>query len=404
VKTTTTINGNIGNVVVDRDHKHDIPPVTKLLPSTKAKIKQMVEEGRQVTGAICNFGQLFPKDLASQQEDRVNARVRKSHTELFGEDLDFGGIPHLMEVIIKEDFVRDAIKDIGEPSKTICFVQTNFQQTVLKTCDYIFGDISYKLCRNYYKMVLTGFNHVTRQGSVVATAFLERADEISYATFFKTLFRHNPTLITVTATNVTFSFEAFCVDFSDAQRKGLMNAVCTVAHGQGCRLTKFQIEAAVFLSLKGCEFHFQQSLTKVAKCGALAKNSFQPVFKNHVKSWVDSQSWEIFDERKKRLLQYFPTVKGWITWWSLPVHAVLIFPGVRAHMLGETDEMYSLLPSTNNSAEAINSAESKLCRHNVELIPCIHDAWRMTLRQQRLHEGLLSGTAAIGNIFDTFFF
>jgi len=101
----------------------------------------------------------------------------------------------------------------------------------------------------------------------------------------------------------------------------------------------------------------------------------------------------VIHSRKNSLLQHFPTVKGWITWWSLPVHAVLIFPGVRAHMLGETDEMYSLLPSTNNSAESTNSVESRLCRHNVELIPAIHDSWRMTLRQQRLHEVLLSGAA-----------
>jgi hypothetical protein len=102
-------------------------------------------------------------------------------------------------------------------------------------------------------MVLTGFNHVTRQGFVVAVAFLERADANSYTTFFKTLFKHNPTLIIVTSTDITFSFEALCVDFSDAQRKGLVNAVIAVVRCRGCHLSDQQIQTKVLLYLKGCE-------------------------------------------------------------------------------------------------------------------------------------------------------
>jgi len=394
VKTTVTATGNVATVVIDKDHQHVIPPATKLLPSTKMKIRQMVIDGKQTTGAICNFGQFFPNDPASLQEDRINARVRKSHQELFGDDLDFGGIANLTQRIIKEDFVREAIKDIAEPSNTIVFVQTNFQQRTLKDCDYFFGDISYKLCRRYYKMVLTGFNHVTRQGFVVAVAFLERADANSYSTFFKTLIKHNPTLIIVTSTDITFSFEALCVDFSDAQRKGLVNAVIAVVRSRGCHLSDQQIQAKVLLYLKGCEFHFEQSLTKVDRSGALSKNALKTVFKSHVKAWTQSKNLATFAEGKKQLLQYFPSVKGWIEWWSLPVHAVLLFPGVRKDLLGETDEMYDHLPSCNNTSEAINSSESKLCRHNVELIPSIHDTWRLTIRQQRHHEGLLTGATA----------
>jgi hypothetical protein len=53
--------------------------------------------------------------------------------------------------------------------------------------------------------------------------------------------------------------------------------------------------------------------------------------------------------------------------------------------------MYGHLPSTNNTAEATNSVESRLARHNAELIPSIHDSYRMTVRQQQQHEGILSG-------------
>jgi hypothetical protein len=107
-----------------------------------------------------------------------------------------------------------------------------------------------------------------------------------------------------------------------------------------------------------------------------------------------SHNMQSFSSNKAQLLQYFPSVKGWINWWSLPVHAVFLFPGVRQDMLGETDEMYGHLPSTNNTAEASNSMESWFCRHNVELVPSIHDSYRITLRQQELHEGILSGATS----------
>jgi hypothetical protein len=57
-----------------------------------------------------------------------------------------------------------------------------------------------------------------------------------------------------------------------------------------------------------------------------------------------------FDKGKTCVRQCFPTAKGRITCPPLPAHAVLMLPGVGAHVLGETDEMLSLLPSASNSA------------------------------------------------------
>ncbi len=94
-----------------------------------------------------------------------------------------------------------------------------------------------------------------------------------------------------------------------------------------------------------------------------------------------------FDERKTRVIQCFPTVNGRITWQPLPAHAVLMLPGVGVHVLGETDEMHSLLPSASNSAEATNSVKSRLCGHNARSMHSRRHAWRMALR---LHEGLMS--------------
>ena len=390
VKTITTTDGNHVEIVVERNHDHEMPPVAKLLPSTKLAVKKMVMDGQPASGAVCNYLQKFAHDAAALQEERVNTFVRKAHKDLFGEDLDFGGLQRLTQQIIKEDYVRDAVQNISEPSKTICFVQTKFQQELIKTCDYLFADISYKLCRLYYKMVITGFNHVTRKGAVVATAYLQRADTVSYEVCFSSLFRHNPGLITVTSNTITLNF-TMCVDFSDAQRKGLLNAVIKFARDKGCLLAHDEIGKELMLSLKGCNFHFQQSVTKVARSGALLHNSAKNVFGSLVTAWTASEDMATFIERKNRLVKQYPTVKGWITWWALPVHAVMLFPGVRQDLLQETDEMYGHLPSTNNTAEATNSIESRLARHNAELIPSIHDSYRMTLRQQQQHEGILSG-------------
>jgi hypothetical protein len=98
-----------------------------------------------------------------------------------------------------------------------------------------------------------------------------------------------------------------------------------------------------------------------------------------------------FTDRKAVLKTHFPKIKGWIDWWSLPVHAVLLFSCIRKDMLEETDEMYDRLPSTNNNSEGTNSMESRLCKHNVELVPAIMDSYRVTIRQQKQHLGVLSG-------------
>jgi hypothetical protein len=312
VKTTTTVNGAEVKIVVDRDHEHEIPPVSKLKPSTKALISQMVTDGMQTTGASCNFRQSLPNDPAALQEERVNAQVRKAHKALFGDDLDFGGISQLTTRIIKEDFVREAVKNLAEPSKTVCFLQTDFQQQIMLDCDYFFCDISYKLCRNYYKMVVTGFNHVTHKGAVIATGYLERADEVSYATFFVSMFKQNPAILKVSSRSIDFSFEAMALDFSDAQRKGLVTAVCTLALEGACQLSRVDIERLVLLHVKGCEFHFEQSVTKVHKSGALSSHPFKSVFKSHVTAWTQSSTMQIFSERKQHLINSFPTVKGWI--------------------------------------------------------------------------------------------
>jgi hypothetical protein len=395
VKTTTTFNASTVQIIVDRDHDHETPPAAKLLKSSKALILQMVKDGKQVTGAISNFAQLLPNDPAALQEERVNAEVRKAHKELFGDDLDFGGIPSLTQNIIMEDFVREAVKDVFCNSKTICFLQTNFQQKMIETCDYIFGDISYKLCRKYYKMVITGYSHVTHKGVVVATAFLERADEVSYATFFGTLFKHNPKLVAISPHDIVFSFEALALDFSDAQRKGFISALILLARAAGCKLSDEEIKTKALLSLKGCGFHFQQSLRKVATSGALRDNAFRSVFTSHVNAWLNSDNMKQFNDRKTHLKVHFPSVRGWIHWWALPVHAVMIFPSVRQELLGETDEMYGRLPSSNNNSEGTNSMESHLCKHNVELVPAIMDSWRITNRQQKLHEGVLTGESKL---------
>lgn len=391
VVTTTTTTGTSVNVLVARDHEHDMPPAAKLLPTTKLAIREMVANGNRITGAISNFAQKFSNDPAALQEERVNAEVRKAHSLLFGPDLDFGGIAYLTRHLIMEDFVREAVKNVANSSETICFIQSKFQKEIIQECDYLFGDISYKLCRQYYKMVITGYSHVTHKGVVVATAFLERTDAVAYTTFFKALFKHNPTLVTVTTQGITFSFEALAVDFSDAQRKGFIDAVIALAHQVGCRLTDCEIETSVLLRLKGCAFHFKQSVRKVSQSGAFIGNAYKSVFPSHVDAWVDSRTMKEFTDRKAALQAHFPKIKGWLNWWALPVHAVLIFPSVRKDMLNETDEMYDRLPSTNNNSEGTNSMESHLCKHNVELVPAIMDSYRVTTRQKKQHEGVLSG-------------
>jgi len=174
-----------------------------------------------------------------------------------------------------------------------------------------------------------------------------------------------------------------------------ISALILLARAAGCQLSDEEIKTKALLSLKGCGFHFQQSLRKVASSGALRDNAFRSVFTSHVNAWLNSSNIKQFNDRKTQLQVHFPSVRGWINWWALPVHAVMIFPSVRQELLGETDEMYGRLPSSNNNSEGTNSMESHLCKHNVELVPAIMDSWRVTNRQQKLHAGVLTGESKL---------
>lgn len=104
-----------------------------------------------------------------------------------------------------------------------------------------------------------------------AELFIGRS-KVSYAIFFGTLFEKNPSLVKISVRVIVFSFEALAVDFSDAQRKGLVTALTLLAKKAACQLNDEEIKNKTLLSLKGCDFHFQQSLRKVAQSGALSNN------------------------------------------------------------------------------------------------------------------------------------
>ena len=156
------------------------------------------------------------------------------------------------------------------------------------------------------------------------------------------------TLVKISVRDIVFSFEALAVDFSDAQRNGLVTALTLLAKKAGCQLNDEEIKnKTLLLSLKGCDFHFQQSLRKVAHSGALSNNAYKSVFSTHMNAWLNCSTMKEFDDRKAQLKTYFPSVRGWINWWALHVHAVLIFPSVR----GQTQWNRTFASTTLSSSQ-----------------------------------------------------
>ena len=76
-------------------------------------------------------------------------------------------------------------------------------------------------------------------------------------------------------------------------------------------------------------------------------------------------------------------LKGWVKWWCNVLHGTMIFPAMRAAVLGETEPEFQRLPTTNNQAEAINSSKKALLHTRSQLCPAILDSFLYALKQEK---------------------
>ena len=204
----------------------------------------------------------------------------------------------------------------------------------------------------------------------------------AYTTFWDLFFSHNPTLVVFDGKTgkLHIGFRGgFLFDFSEAQLSGFQKAIYKLAVSQGCRLDRKCIEDQVLLYTKGCEFHYYQSVQRQKKkLGPEGQN-----FVDKARALQTTRDMSAFEAIKTEILSKYSNLKGWVKWWCNVLHGTMIFPAMRAAVLGETEEEFQHLPSTNNQAEAINSSKKALLHTRSQLCPAILDSFLYALKQEK---------------------
>ncbi|KAF5379616.1 hypothetical protein D9757_009228 [Collybiopsis confluens] len=142
------------------------------------------------------------------------------------------------------------------------------------------------------------------------------------------------------------------VDFSDPQRIGFVEAFVSffLADADNLR-TEPQLRNAAAKLLKGCHYHFQKSVTRMAHIGAIIPHESKQQFKNLCSELTTVVTQHEFNAAVAQLRERWPKTSHWLTWWLAPDHARMIFPSQQTM----SPELAAQLPDTTNAEEAMHA-------------------------------------------------
>jgi hypothetical protein len=102
--------------------------------------------------------------------------------------------------------------------------------------------------------------------------------------------------------------------------------------------------------LKGCEYHHDQSITRVGRIGEVVPPDTEDEFKNLCRQMRVTTDGEELKMIVESIRGKWPRTTPWLDWWLAPEHAAMIFPAYRTMV----PEVASRLPSTTNPEEAMH--------------------------------------------------
>jgi hypothetical protein len=102
------------------------------------------------------------------------------------------------------------------------------------------------------------------------------------------------------------------------------------------------------LLMKGCEFHWVQSTVSVRKYPSMVPLAKRELWDAYTKTLRETTSSVVYEKYKRKILKDFPKTRSWLTWWTRPKIAKMIFKSQMAKALLESDL------DTNNHAESGN--------------------------------------------------
>ncbi|THU83040.1 hypothetical protein K435DRAFT_637661, partial [Dendrothele bispora CBS 962.96] len=78
--------------------------------------------------------------------------------------------------------------------------------------------------------------------------------------------------------------------------------------------------------IKGCEYHWQKSVTRVSRIGDCVSPETQSQFLGMCRQLQSTENMGVFDRVVGVMRKEWPKLKRWLDWWLAPDHASMIFP------------------------------------------------------------------------------
>lgn len=233
-------------------------------------------------------------------------------------------------------------------------------------------DVTYNCFTNgYYLCTTTMYLEEMDRYVVIFQAILGGLTAQHYARYFLALIK---------CYNIKFDDDFFglVVDFSDAQRKGFCEAYKELVRDGDAE--KY---------LKGCYYHFQQSVQRLASNHAIVPIGYDKQFREYATTMSTTSSKHIFDGAVAAIQESFPNAKRWIAWWTNPKIATMIFPS--QSMMKE--ELLNHPTRTTNGVESFHRDLYRIVAKNKSLIPTIRQIFAYLQSQDANITACLKGVS-----------
>jgi RecQ family ATP-dependent DNA helicase len=409
---STDISTGIVTLTATCHSSHDRPPPKGPSPATLAMIQQRMA----VTGQKPSSYQMLKdsaavsQDPGAQDASQLQRHINAVFKTMYGADLGMSGLQNLSK-ILSVPFVREAQLAFGEsPDTNFDFIYCQLEEQVAltanvadaynqspsaKTSCILYADVTYQFS-TMYKMAIMTQSRESGKGVTLAIILVTRLHALAYKRIFLAFFIQNPSLWSVAGGTLQLLFEACLVDFSDSQRSGFLQAVEALWRQKFSGDFTAALRQSFAAKLKGCYFHLCQSIKSVSHNSHVVPNGLQDEFKRLAHAMYTATTMSQFNDAVSGISQRFPRANKWLTWWTAPSHAGLIFPAFRASELGGDLMRFYNMPTTNNISESHNRKVNRFIAYK-EMPPvvAVHDAFKYCEMEVRELSAIRSGHAKV---------
>jgi hypothetical protein len=408
------IDGKLQLTVSD-DYKHPEPPKQPMVPTVKthtiARFSKTKITGRALNVQHPELGHLDP---AFDDSNKLSRALRAQSNKEWPDGRSFEALASLNERLGEEFLVYKS-------DRIYCYQTKWMKEMVNKAGDpsdhevlpWSTGDVTYGLIRTdpdgvkWYTMISWFINIKVGSAFPGFISHIKGVDQISYQLHFKVMADENPGLVDDDAQRRFKIY--FMQDYDTAQSLGLQRAAGEVsmkldvginlengiligATPSSSRRTraenkKKEISAGEYIEelLKGCEFHFLQSVVLVGRYPSMV-----PVVKRALWRALTTTLQEVLDEVaynkcRRKILRHFPNTIAWLTWWTRPRIAKMIFKSKMPK------DLVNAGLDTNNHAESGNRDLKRALLLNLPIAAAAAELFKYCKHAEREYVNVRTG-------------